>query len=300
MKKFNIKKILIPLDFSETSLLALEHGAHMASLFKADILLLHVVKPSWTIFSIENPPLPIDALEDQSEYALEKLGELAKQIRDEHVVSVETLCETGRVCPVILSAAKKHKADLIVMGTHGISGFEERFIGSNAYKVVTDSSCPVMTIQKHTERKGFRNIVLPIDNSFYTRQKVNHAIEMAEHYGSRIHILGLLNSDDETEMNKLKIKIEQVEELFDKRKILYSETIKKGVNYAKLTIEHAEKLGADLIMIMTEWEEDITGIFIGPFARQIVNHSKIPVMSIRPVVNSDVYESSLSWGSALR
>ena len=296
MKKFNIKKILIPLDFSETSLLALEHGAYMASLFKADMLLLNVVKPNWTAFSIENSPLPMDALEQQSRYALEKLDALAKKIHEEEAINVETLCETGRVCPVILSAAKKHNADLIVMGTHGISGFEERFIGSNAYRVVNESPCPVITIQRHAERKGFKDIVLPIDNSFYTRQKVQHAVQFSLHYGSRIHLLGLSNTTDETEMNKLNIKLEQIEEVLDKQRILYSKEIQTGLNYAKLTIAYAERIQADLIMIMTEWEEDITGIFIGPFARQIVNHSKIPVMSIRPVSKSTIIETgAFSW-----
>ena len=92
MKKFNIKKILIPLDFSETALLALEHGAYMASLFKADILLLHVMKPNWTVFTIENSPIPMDALQYQTEKAIEKLDELAKNIREDSGSSVETLC----------------------------------------------------------------------------------------------------------------------------------------------------------------------------------------------------------------
>lgn len=296
MKKFNIKKILIPLDFSETSLLALEHGVYMASLFKADILLLHIVKPNWTAFSVENAPLPLDTLEQQTETAQEKLDVLAKKINDEHAVDIETLCETGRVCPVILSAATKHNADIIVMGTHGASGFEERFIGSNAYRVVNESACPVITIQTHAKKTGFKDIVLPIDNSFYTRQKVNHAVEFAKQYGSRIHLLGLSNTEDETEMNKLKIKLEQIEEVLDKERILYSKETKNGINYAKLTIDYAGRIEADLIMIMTEWEENITGIFIGPFARQIVNHSKIPVMSIRPVVKNTMVESgAFSW-----
>jgi|ERR1051326_2740378 nucleotide-binding universal stress UspA family protein len=296
MKKFNIKKILIPIDFSETSLLAFDHGVQLASVFGADILLLHVVKPNWTIFAVENSPLPMNAIQYQSEVASEKLETLAKKIHNEEAVIIETICETGRVCPVILSAVDKYKVDLIVMGTHGASGFEERFIGSNAYRVVNESHCPVLTVQKHSVKKEFKDIVLPIDNSFYSRQKVNHAIMLAEHYGSRIHILGLLNSDDESEKNKLKIKIEQVEEMFDRHKILYSRQIQTGVNFGKIVIGYAEKLEADLIMIMTEWEEDITGIFIGPFARQIVNHSTIPVMSIRPNVKSQMLENGvMSW-----
>lgn len=295
MKKFNIKKILIPLDFSETAFLALEHGVYMASLFKADIILVNVIKPNWAAFSIENSTMPIDSLQFQTEKAMEKIEELAKKIRQENGLSVETICETGRVCPVILSVAGMHNADIIVMGTHGISGFEERFIGSNAYRVVNESACPVITVQKHAVRKGFKDIVLPIDTSFYTLQKVNHAVELAQRYGSRIHILGVLNTENVSELSKLNLKLEQVDEYIKKHNVISDKQARTGMNYAKLTMGYAEETSADLIIIMTEWDEDLSGIFMGPFARQIVNHSSIPVMSIRPKIKPELVESGMSW-----
>ena len=294
MKKFNIKKILIPLDFSETALLALEHGAFMASLFKADIILLHVVKPNWSVYAIEYPSGPY-TLQEMEEYAMKKLEKIAENIRHEYTVGVELICETGMVCPIVVSTADEHNADIIMMGTHGASGFEERFVGSNAYRVVNHANHPVMTIQSHATKKGFKNILLPIDNSVYSTQKVNHAIDIAGHYGSKIHILGLSNTEDESEEYKLKIKLSQVEDLIGRYGLAHDKHIKRGINYAKSTMSYAEEIGADLIIIMTEWEESITGLFIGPFARQIVNHSKIPVMSIRPEVKLELVEPDIFW-----
>ena len=293
MRNFNIKKILIPLDFSDTSLLALEHGAYMASLFKADIILLHVVKPNWSVFTTEYPSVPMYTLQEIEESGMKKLGEVAVRIRQEHKIRVETICEIGHVCPVIVSVADEHNVDLIIVGTHGVSGFEERFIGSNAYRVVNQAQHPVITVQTHSKRRGFKDILLPIDNSSYSSQKVNHAVEIAKHYESKIHILGLLNSDDEAERDKLKIKLSGIEEFMHRRGLIRNPRrhIKMGMNYAKLTMAHAEEIGADLIIIMTEWEAVITGLFIGPFARQIVNHSKIPVMSIRPEVAPELIEN---------
>lgn len=295
MKTFNIKKILIPLDFSETSLLALEHGAYMASLYKANLVLLHVIKPNLLVISQEYAPMSIDVLKYHEETASRKLEELIKNIQAKDPVNITALCETGFVCSTIVSTAESVHADLIVMGTHGVSGFTERFLGSNAYRVVNDSTCPVITVQTHAVKKGFKDIVFPIDQSFYSRQKVVHAVEMARLYGSTVHILGLSHTNQEAELNKLKIKLEQVEEFMDNRGIITTRQIRTGTNYATLTMSYAETLGADLIMIMTEWEEDLTGIFIGPFARQIVNHSKIPVMSIRPDVKSELVESGMLW-----
>ena len=297
MKTFNIKKILIPLDFSETALLALEHGAYMASLFKAEIILLHVIKPNLVAYNMENIPMsmPIDIVQYQEETASQRLQECSEKIRKEFSVKIKTQYETGFVCSTIISIAEKENADLIIMGTHGISGFAERFIGSNAYRVVNESTCPVITIQTHAKRKGFKDIVLPIDHSFYSRQKIHHAIELAERYGSKIHILGLSHTEDEMEVNKLKIKIEQAEEFIGKHGIEFDTQINFGTNYAKLTMSYAEIIMADLTIIMTEWEEDLTGLFIGPFARQVVNHSKIPVMSIRPEAKPELVESGMLW-----
>lgn len=295
MKNFQIRKILIPVDFSDTSLMALEHGWHMASLYNAQITLLHVIKPNLVYFSQEHMPLPLDIMKYQEENAQLQLDKLKQQARTEYRLELETICQTGFVCSTIVSMADSLEADLIIMGTHGTSGFTERFIGSNAYKVVNDANCPVLTIQAHAEHKGFKDIVLPIDHSFYSRQKVVHAAEIAAHYGSRIHILGLSHVKDRAELNKLNMKLEQTIDYLRIRNIPYDKQIKLGLNYAKVTMEYAEAIKADLIMIMTEWEEDLTGIFIGPFARQIVNHSKIPVMSIRPEVRSDLVESGMLW-----
>src|SRR5687767_3010573 len=124
-KIFNIKKILIPLDFSETALLALEHGAYMASLFKAKVTLLHVIKQNLAAYSTENMQIPIDIRKYQEETAAQKLQELAFKIRLEYDLEVETVYETGFVCSTIISVAEQSGTDLIIMGTHGISGFAE-------------------------------------------------------------------------------------------------------------------------------------------------------------------------------
>jgi nucleotide-binding universal stress UspA family protein len=301
MKRFHIRKILIPLDFSETSLLAMENGGYMASLFKADIILLHVNRVNPGAYGPGDRPYPVDLIKYQEVNAKQKLNRLANKIGHQFDVEVETLFETGFVSSTIASVAERYAVDLIIMGTHGVSGFIERFIGSNAYRVVNEAICPVITIQTHTARKGFKDIVLPIDNSQYSLQKVKHAIGLANHYGSRIHILGLTHSDDENKINRIRTKIIEVEESIDKNGLLTglqirsSKQIRQGVNYAKITMSYAEEIGADLIMIMTEWEENVTGIFIGPFARQIVNHSKIPVMSLRPEVKPELIKNGVQW-----
>lgn len=290
-KPVDIKKILIPIDFSETSMLAIEHGAFMARLYKADVVLVHVIEHSWQKFSIVAPEIKFELPENILSIAEEKLKEVAEKIRKDYGVTATAVSSEGNICGEIVEMVKTEKADIIVMGTQGSSGLQEVFMGSNSYKVVTLASCPVLTVQSHSRRIGFSEILLPIDNSDHSRQKVGHTIELAKHYGARVHILGLLDEDDSADLDKFKIKIEQVKEFVDKSGIPSTVHVQVGGNQAKNTINYAKQHNAELIVIMTDQEENFTGSFLGPYAQQVVNHSWVPVLTFKPVENPE----NISW-----
>jgi nucleotide-binding universal stress UspA family protein len=286
MKAFDIKKILIPIDFSETSMLAIEHAGFTAQLFKAELVLLHVVEKHWEQFSIVAPELRVSPPSDLMNAIEKKLGEVATNIRSKYGVKSTSVSSTGNIFNEILSVSKEHNVDLVVMGTHGTSGVVEFFIGSNTFKMVTQSECPVVSVQAHSKKIGFKEILLPIDDSAHSRQKVNHAIVLAKHFASKIHILGLADSDDETERKKFEIKLDQIEEYIKKCDLPYSRKTVDGKNQAKTTYDYAKAINADLIVIMTDQDENITGRLMGTYAQQIINHSKIPVMSIQPTLSN--------------
>ncbi|MFY9307935.1 MAG: universal stress protein [Bacteroidia bacterium] len=297
METHKINRILIPVDFSETGLLALKHGAFMARLFKADLYLLFVVEIIDFPFNLNTPVLitahDYNAIEKS---ATDKLESIAADLKREGVINVISIVTRGRVISGIKEAAETNKIDIIVMGTHGAKGFDEYFIGSNAHKTVTISPCPVITIQKHATSMGFKNIVMPIDNSLHSRQKVNMVIDIASKYGSEVHILGLINSNEDIDEKKFAIKIDSVEDVLKKARISYLRKIVKGQNLAVTAMEYSKEVNADLIVIMTEHESDLTGMFLGPFSKQIINHSSIPVMSIRPLEGK--YQSISLSGSS--
>jgi len=282
MKSFNIKKILIPVDFSETSLLAFEHGSFMAKLFKADLMLVHVITKKYLEQNVLLPKTKIENIDKIIKIAESKIDEISKTILKKYGVQSTVSVVIGKVSSEIVSLAKKNKADVIVMGTHGASGFEEYFIGSNAARVVIESHCPVISIQANAKKIGFKKILLPVDNSITSRQKVEQAMVLAEHYGSKIYVLGLLTDDESEHRKTFELKIQQMKEYFEKHDISCNTKIAKSSNHGKRTIMYADEIGADLTVVMTEQEIDASEIFIGPTAQKIVNHSKIPVMSIRP------------------
>ena len=129
MTTFEIKKILIPVDFSETAMIAIEHGGFMAQLFKAELVLLHVVENHFEKFSVIAPELRVTAPSDLTNLIEKKLEETAADIRSKYGVKSTCITSTGNIFSEILSVSKEHDVDLVVMGTHGTSGvveFEKR------------------------------------------------------------------------------------------------------------------------------------------------------------------------------
>lgn len=287
MKPLQIKNILIPTDFSKTGLLAVEHAVFMARLSKANLYLLHAIELSETTFGIYSPAIETPDLSEVEKIANMKLNTLAASLRKEYGITVKTICTRGKAVDAVVNAVKENKIDIVVMGTHGASGFNEFFIGSNAHKTVTLCPCPVITVQRRSKKLGFTNIVLPIDNKFYSRQKVDAAISLAKQYAAKIHVLGLMGPD--VDPKKFRVKINSVEKAIEKSGLAYVTKTVKDDNLSIASLKYSKKVKADLIVVLADEESHLSGMLFGALAKQIVNHSKIPVMSIRPV-NLGVFE----------
>ncbi|MFC2176470.1 universal stress protein [Bacteroidota bacterium] len=279
LNEFKVNHIIVPTDFSETAYVAIDHAVELANKFGSSITLLHVLE-SGAYSGMFAPSSKTEYVE--LEQAQEKLQEEGAKLEKETGISVSQKVGNGRIYDEVVEAIREYDADLVVMGTHGSSGWAEFFLGSNAFRVVTQSPVPVITIQPGITKAGFKNIILPIDDSAETRQKVRYAAALAKKYGSTIHV-GALLTDDEKEVHfKFEIIIKQIAEYLDRENIAHTKTILTGSNLATMTMNFSETKKGDLIAIMTEQEGDLTGFLMGPVAQQIVNHSKIPVLSISP------------------
>jgi nucleotide-binding universal stress UspA family protein len=142
-------KILVPVDFSEQSLIALEQSYNLAREYKAEITLLHVIEDEGMLarfFSKEQH-------EDLKKNVQEQLDKLAKDVEKKSKVKVNTLVAKGSVYEKINEVAGLINASMIVMGTHGDEGRKKLFIGSNALRVVRESAIPVITIKGKTHKR---------------------------------------------------------------------------------------------------------------------------------------------------
>ena len=278
-EEFKIDRIVVPSDFSESANVAIDHAVDLAKKFDAEITLIHVLETG-AYQGIFSPSKKTEYSE--LEEAQTKLQEDAHKLESESGISIAQEVVRGRIHEEIVRISDENDADLIVMGTHGSSGWEEFFVGSNAFKVVTQTACPILTIQEQAKNPECLNIILPLDTTAQTRQKVPYAAAMAKKFGSTVHMAALISDDTPEVRHDFEIKMNQIKEYFEREEIAYTEASLVGSNLATMTMNFAESKGGNLIVMMTEQESNLTGFLMGPFAQQIVNHSKIPVLSISP------------------
>ncbi len=149
-----IERILVPLDFSEPSLRALDEAVEFNRPYEAELILLSVVERGF----YESPLLVRDSgalLENQARATEEKLEEICRSLGKKGV-KCRTFVEFGAAYQAIIEAAKKVHANLIVISTHGRTGLAHVLIGSVAERVVQHAVCPVLVI--HTLVKPKRPV----------------------------------------------------------------------------------------------------------------------------------------------
>lgn len=296
MIHLNTKKIIITTDFSETSLLAIKHGAFLAQYTKGEVYLVHIITKHWEKFNVFTPSVSLENIEKASTALETKLEELAAGIRKEYGVTVTTVVNTGNPTSEIVNFAKEINAGLIVMGTHGYSAWEDLTVGSNALKVITKSPCPVMTMSARADKFGYNQIVLPIDTSAHSRHKVQFIIELAKQFTAKIYAVGLLADDEGSKKPSMEVMLNQVLTAAKAKGVMCETELMENVkNRAVATVKYSEKVGGDLIAIMTDQDAEISGFFLGHYALQVIHHSKVPVISIKP----EDYDGEAGWGDML-
>lgn len=149
----HVRKILVPVDFSNCSRQAVEYAKALAKKFHAALVLLHSVCFQYHVTSDEYARYDYPLLVQEADKAAHKrMRELASATESDGI-EVESLLKTGHVGEQICDQARSHGADLIVTSTHGWTGFKHVLLGSTAEYVVQHARCPVLVISTH-DRPG--------------------------------------------------------------------------------------------------------------------------------------------------
>ena len=295
MITLNTNKILIPIDFSEISKWAIKHAASIAKVNNGELILLHVQKKR-DLVDIFMPALDLKDPSKVEIFLRDKLERMAERIRNEHKVKVSIMVSIGNITTEIVNVAEENGVGLIVMGTQGGDSTNDLFLGSNSYRVLTKSSVPVMTIRSDAPKSGYSNIVLPIDSSDHSRQKVNYALQIADKFGARLFVIGLLGTHERNYEYKMNVILPQIKKMADTKKLKCTTEIEQTINRAEKTLLYAKKVEADLIIIMSDQRAEFSSWILGSYAHQLINNSHIPVLSIPPEVHPENMEQDSIGG----
>ena len=271
-----MKTILVPTDFSDHALYALEVAASIAKKIDAKIKLVHV----------NNLPLAEYAenryytrfYEQTIAQAEEKLNKLAgmnilREIKvSKHVVTNILMWE-------LVKDDKYKDADIIVIGSHGKSGFQKAFIGSNTEKVVRMADIPVLTIKNRHKDFNIKSMVFASDfhdDSYTVFKRIKFFAELYEVRIDLLKVITAKNFEPTSISNKLMEDFAKKFKLKDSHINIYNATsIEKGI------IDFSDEINANLIAIETHGRTGIAHLIFGSLAEDIANHIDRPVLSIK-------------------
>lgn len=295
------KRILVPIDFSRPSLKAIPYALAIARQFESDVHLLHVVDSS------QYPPptlltLPLLPQAEWNRRLRRRLEAVALKYRVNGSVSpLEP--RSGTAYEEICAIAGELKADLIVIATHGYTGYRHMFLGSTAERVVQHSRCPVLVVRLHARhwegvrdprtRKGFQlaKILVPTDFSECSRAGFDSGVQLARDLNAELRLVHVINShaypfgDKYAALDAARLMDEaaqaaqkQMRRMAAKAGVRYSCEVRRGSS--AIEICKAANEDADLIVTSTHGRTGVGHVLIGSTAERVVRYARCPVLVI--------------------
>jgi nucleotide-binding universal stress UspA family protein len=273
-----MKKILVPTDFSDHAEYALKVAAQIAKKNNGEIVLLHM---------LELPGQGSDAIGSGSDIpeimffknkAIEKLESLM-DISYLEGIPVSEIIQFEKTFEGIINISKKNNVDLIVMGSHGASGFQEMFIGSNTEKVVRSSDIPVLVIKKEEGEFSVEKFVFASDFTDEIKGSFAKVVEFAKKFNAHLNLV-MINTPNSFKSTEVSNKIMQdFVSNFDISD--YTFHIYNDMNVEKGVLNFAKSINADLIGMSTHGRKGLSHFFNGSISEDLVNHAQRPVVTFK-------------------
>ncbi|WP_042242558.1 universal stress protein [Jejuia pallidilutea] len=276
-----MKKIIVPIDFSNHSEYALKTAAKLAKKYNGEVLALHMLEMSDIMLSAS------DGLQNEKAVYFFKLAEqkfeefLKKNFLED--VKVTPLVKHFKVFSEVNDVALEHDADLIVMGSHGTAGIKQYFVGSNTERVVRHAEVPVLVVKKELPDIRFDVVAFACDFSEECIAPYLKARQMFDKMGAKMYLVHVNLPNDrfkstlETERNVVNFFTKADRNLDKMEDVCYvaDYTVEDGL------LNCANKIGADLIAMPTHGRKGLSHFFEGSIGEDVANHATLPVMTFK-------------------
>lgn len=266
---------IVPIDFSEDSLKGLEWALLYSRKLPINIQMVYVLTRGSNLLSSEAEEEHRIAQGQFEKLIKERSTQLGKDSKLKYII------KRGKVFREVVNQVNSFENAVLSTSTHGASGFEELFIGSNALKIMAATEQPVFTIRHGPVPSDIKKIVVPIKLEPDTRQKTPIAGDIAHLFGAELHVINITSSKNKKDQERLESYGKQVISYFKARDLKTVSKTLVGDSMPDVTCNYAEAVDADLITIMSG-AIDKLNVFFGSYAQQMVNKANVPLLSITP------------------
>ncbi len=272
-------KIIVPIDFSTNSKNALEYASAIAQATKSNIILVYVVRPT-----TYNEVIVGMMAEEVAEKKAAGIMEIKKIIHELDVKYKDVIYDyeiyEGETPAEIIRCSIDTHANLIIMGTHGASGFKKIFFGSNTASVIEQSACPVLAIPENYSFKIPKKIVFATDYHSSDLFVIEQLAKIAIVFSSEINILHIIEDDEST----LQDKQEEIKQFLATiaTKIPYSKICYKLFQSKDIPVgieSIIEQESADIISLSSQKRNNIEKLINKSMTKELSFHTKVPLLA---------------------
>lgn len=273
-----MKRILVPCDFSAPARQAYKFAITLATASKGEVIVLYNVPAPViyeTTFGIQPyplNPLEIQQLEDNARKTFERMKKAHPAPSN---MRVSFFSQYSEAVSGILKFSKKRKIDLIVMGTHGSSGFEEFMVGSTTEKIVRLSTLPVIAIRKAVFFSNIKNIVFPTALELNQTELIKHVKDLQKFFNAKLHIL-LINTPNNFKTDR--DSKETLQEFIKHYKLEnYTVNLRNSPHVVSGINDFVHEIKAGMLAMATHGRKGINHFFAGSVTESVVNHVECPI-----------------------
>ncbi len=274
-----MKRILVPIDFSEQAKCAAKVAANIAKQTDAEIYLLHM---------LELPEGIVDAMSggDNSTPAsllfMKKVHERFDELKAQDFFNGIHVIESvhfHKTFDGVINESKKQNIDLIVMGSSGATGLKEILVGSNTEKVVRHSEVPVLVVKTGSADLTIKNMVFASDFANNSKLKFQNIIDFASIFNAKLHLLYVNTASNFNSTKKISNTINSFVADFD---IPDFETyIYNDISVEKGILNYANDINTDLIAVNTHGRSGLSQLFKASISEELTNHALKPVITFK-------------------
>lgn len=276
-----IRNILVPINFSNSSEGAISTGIAMCKRHQAVLHLLHVKKESMFVY----PPgknARIASLALEAEVArLDQLELQAQRIQRENNISCFYHLGNGHFHNAVAEIAEDFYCDLIIVEKSRHSGFFYFFNSNNAYKILKQAKCPVLTIPTEKKYLNFKKILFPLRPSTSGLDKFEIALPIIKRNKSKVLLFAPIQDNNTAILKTANDLINKADHLMKKGNVFHENEINITQDMALEVVKKAIEKKSDLIIISASIKKGLISLFTQNYTEKVINNASVPVLSVK-------------------